>query len=75
MTFFQILYSVIIMPLQIFFEYVYSVAQKGLQNPGLSIIALGTWRLMAAMKSTCFATSGSFTIVTLLVNTVCPSAR
>ncbi len=40
MTFFQILYSVIIMPLQIFFEYIYSVAQKGLQNPGLSIVAL-----------------------------------
>jgi YidC/Oxa1 family membrane protein insertase len=40
MTFFQILYSVLIRPLQIFFEYVYSVAQKGLQNPGLSIIAL-----------------------------------
>ena len=40
MTFFQIPYSVLIKPLQIFFEYIYSVAQKGLQNPGLSIIAL-----------------------------------
>ena len=40
MTFFQILYSVLIRPLQIFFEYIYSVAQKGLQNPGLSIVAL-----------------------------------
>ena len=40
MSFFQILYTVLIRPLQIFFEYVFTVAQKGINNPGLSIIAL-----------------------------------
>ena len=40
MSVFQVIYSVLIRPLQIFFEYVFSVAQKGLNNPGLSIIAL-----------------------------------
>ena len=34
------IYTVLIRPLQIFFEYVFTVAQKGLNNPGLSIIAL-----------------------------------
>ncbi len=37
---FQIIYSVLIRPLQIFFEYIFSVAQKGIGNPGLSIIVL-----------------------------------
>ena len=40
MSAFQIIYSVLIRPLQIFFEYVFSVAQKGIGNPGLSIIVL-----------------------------------
>lgn len=40
MNVFQILYTILIQPLQLFFEYVFSVAQKGTQNPGLSIIAL-----------------------------------
>ena len=40
MTVFQILYTILIRPLQIFFEYVFSVAEKGLSNPGLSVIAL-----------------------------------
>ena len=40
MSVFQVIYTVLIRPLQIFFEYVFSVAQKGLNNPGLSIIAL-----------------------------------
>ena len=34
------IYAVLIRPLQIFFEYVFTVAQKGINNPGLSIIAL-----------------------------------
>ena len=33
-------YTVLIMPLQIFFDFFFNVAQKGLNNPGLSIIAL-----------------------------------
>ncbi len=40
MSVFQILYTILIRPLQVFFEYVFSVAQKGSVNPGLSIIAL-----------------------------------
>ena len=40
MTFFQILYTTLIKPLQLFFEYIFSVAQKGTGHPGLSIIAL-----------------------------------
>ena len=37
---FQIIYTILIKPLQIFFEYIFTVAQKGIDNPGLSIIAL-----------------------------------
>ncbi len=40
MSVFQVIYTVLIRPLQIFFEYIFTVAQKGLNNPGLSIIAL-----------------------------------
>lgn len=40
MTFFEILYTTLIKPLQLFFEYIFSVAQKGTGHPGLSIIAL-----------------------------------
>ena len=40
MNAFQIIYAVLIKPLQIFFEYIFTVAQKGINNPGLSIVAL-----------------------------------
>ena len=40
MNFFEIIYRILISPLQIIFEYIYSVALKGIHNPGLSIIAL-----------------------------------
>lgn len=40
MTFGEILYSIFIMPLQLFFEMVFSTFNEGLSNPGLTIIAL-----------------------------------
>ena len=40
MSFFQIIFTILIKPLMIFFEYVYSTALKGIHDPGLSIVAL-----------------------------------
>ncbi|MBQ8147522.1 MAG: hypothetical protein IJ040_01900 [Lachnospiraceae bacterium] len=40
MTIWNILYTILIMPLQLFFEVVYVVADKLIDNPGLSIIVL-----------------------------------
>ncbi len=40
MTFFDILYSVFIQPLQLIFEIIYSIAYKSIGHPGWAIIAL-----------------------------------
>ena len=40
MSFFTLLYAVIILPLQLCFEVVFSFAQRFTDNPGLSIIIL-----------------------------------
>lgn len=40
MTFFEIVYSIFIMPLQLFFEMVFSVFNAGVGNPGWAIITL-----------------------------------
>lgn len=40
MTFGSILYTLFIMPLQLFFEVIYTMANKVIDNPGISIIAL-----------------------------------
>lgn len=40
MTIGEILYSIIIMPLQLFFEAVFSIFSRGVSNPGMVIIAL-----------------------------------
>ena len=40
MTFIQIPYTILIKPLELLFEYIFAVAQKGMPNPALSIIVL-----------------------------------
>ncbi len=40
MTLIQIPYTIIIKPLELLFEYIFSVAQKGMPNPALSIVIL-----------------------------------
>ena len=40
MSFFDILHTIIIMPLKLFFEVLYSFAYKATENPGLSIVVL-----------------------------------
>lgn len=40
MTLIQILYTILIKPLELLFEYIFSVAQKGMPNPALSIVVL-----------------------------------